>query len=523
MGGSSSQGSKSTSTHRVSTRPSHDHQEKSDQGQGGTLKASVSQQDGRNINVEDSEERGPEAEETWNEGSEEPHLVSSAMTQEGPPSEMHDDVQASSWTQSESEPVSPARTHPPLPSPKEGRASPVPSDGSSASRSDNESPPRKRPRTSLSPTVLQTKSRSVQLVLETKGAVWNTRVHGHDTQAGRKRIDPTLRVTNHNARRSIRTKLTDFAMPGSQVGPTELEEEKESEAEEQNETRSEAYLDRGADIRTRSASQDEVDLVPDIDEENATFDHDLADSGAASSTLAESIVVDLTIPDDDQREEMAEDNSIPEDKAVLSQSEIIRTASLTSTLRFNMQRVSAVWSRLQTVSTLGGTSEGALKAVLINPAASISNAEDSKGAADELSRVIHKEDFSSMQILGQFNLGFIITRRRTKTDSGRLADDLFIVDQHAADEKFNFETLQQTTKIESQKLFRPRPLELTAAEELVAMENLDMLRSNGFEVLIDDTAPAGSGERVKLAAQPVSKGTTFDMQGSTELLRQTNL
>lgn len=48
-----------------------------------------------------------------------------------------------------------------------------------------------------------------------------------------------------------------------------------------------------------------------------------------------------------------------------------------------------------------------------------------------------------MSIVGQFNLGFIITK---------LDADLFIVDQHATDEKYNFETLQKTTKITSQKL-----------------------------------------------------------------------
>lgn len=48
-----------------------------------------------------------------------------------------------------------------------------------------------------------------------------------------------------------------------------------------------------------------------------------------------------------------------------------------------------------------------------------------------------------MQIIGQFNLGFIITK---------LGNDLFIVDQHATDEKYNFETLQRTTSIKGQKL-----------------------------------------------------------------------
>ena len=62
-----------------------------------------------------------------------------------------------------------------------------------------------------------------------------------------------------------------------------------------------------------------------------------------------------------------------------------------------------------------------------------------------------------MQVVGQFNLGFIIARRRC--DDGVDAsvdrlDDLFIIDQHAADEKYNFETLQESTKIASQKLFK---------------------------------------------------------------------
>lgn len=45
------------------------------------------------------------------------------------------------------------------------------------------------------------------------------------------------------------------------------------------------------------------------------------------------------------------------------------------------------------------------------------------------------------QVLGQFNLGFIIARHR---------DDLFIVDQHATDEKYNFERLQRDTVLQGQ-------------------------------------------------------------------------
>ncbi len=45
----------------------------------------------------------------------------------------------------------------------------------------------------------------------------------------------------------------------------------------------------------------------------------------------------------------------------------------------------------------------------------------------------------------QFNLGFIIAK---------LERDLFIIDQHATDEKYNFEQLQQHTVIQSQKLIQ---------------------------------------------------------------------
>lgn len=48
-----------------------------------------------------------------------------------------------------------------------------------------------------------------------------------------------------------------------------------------------------------------------------------------------------------------------------------------------------------------------------------------------------------MKIIGQFNLGFIITR---------LESDLFIIDQHATDEKYNFEMLQKNTILQNQKL-----------------------------------------------------------------------
>lgn len=74
------------------------------------------------------------------------------------------------------------------------------------------------------------------------------------------------------------------------------------------------------------------------------------------------------------------------------------------------------------------------------------NTDDNEIATKALSRVINKNDFSKFEVLGQFNNGFII---------GLLDNhDIFIIDQHAADEKYNFETLQKSTRIKGQQLIK---------------------------------------------------------------------
>ncbi|CAI2191264.1 5655_t:CDS:10, partial [Funneliformis geosporum] len=133
--------------------------------------------------------------------------------------------------------------------------------------------------------------------------------------------------------------------------------------------------------------------------------------------------------------------------------------------------------------------------------------QDNEVAARELNKVISKKDFGLMEIVGQFNLGFIIAK---------LSNDLFIIDQHASDEKYNFETLQLHTKIQSQRLISPRRLELTVAEELVAIENLEILQANGFDFDIDyDASPTN---KLKLLSQPMSKNTVFGVKDLEELI-----
>ncbi|WFC94626.1 ATP-binding mismatch repair protein [Malassezia brasiliensis] len=143
--------------------------------------------------------------------------------------------------------------------------------------------------------------------------------------------------------------------------------------------------------------------------------------------------------------------------------------------------------------------------------------QDIERASHALERVIRKTDFAQMHIVGQFNLGFIIARRHVGGSRGTpVMDDLFIIDQHAADEKYNFECLQRDTRIHSQRLIRPQVLELAPSDELVAAEHADWLKQNGFEIDVDEAqAP---GRRVRLWSKPMSKGTVFDVHDLEELL-----
>lgn len=143
---------------------------------------------------------------------------------------------------------------------------------------------------------------------------------------------------------------------------------------------------------------------------------------------------------------------------------------------------------------------------------------DSVNAEEKLSLTIHKSDFAKMKIIGQFNLGFILASRTShgSDSTNKASDDVFIIDQHASDEKYNFERLQASTTVQSQRLVKPKPLSLTAVEEEIVIEHLDALETNGFLLKIDHDAPVG--ERCHLVALPLSRETTFSLSDLEELI-----
>ncbi|EJD74284.1 CBR-PMS-2 protein [Loa loa] len=128
-------------------------------------------------------------------------------------------------------------------------------------------------------------------------------------------------------------------------------------------------------------------------------------------------------------------------------------------------------------------------------------------AESELAAYISKKDFESMEILGQFNKGFIIVR---------LNNDLFIVDQHASDEKYNFERFQKKARIQTQHLISPRVLDLGVVKEAILRDNVDIFNYNGFEFQFDDEEVVG--KRALLTAIPVLQSWQFSISDIDEML-----
>ena len=140
--------------------------------------------------------------------------------------------------------------------------------------------------------------------------------------------------------------------------------------------------------------------------------------------------------------------------------------------------------------------------------------EGDVAANRELERVFRKGDFSRMRVVGQFNLGFILAA---------LGDDLFIVDQHASDEIYNFERLQRETTLNRQPLMAPAPLDLTAAEEQTVRRHMPTFLANGFGFCdVEERANGGwknaCGCCLALRTVPFSKGTTFGVKDVQELI-----
>ena len=123
---------------------------------------------------------------------------------------------------------------------------------------------------------------------------------------------------------------------------------------------------------------------------------------------------------------------------------------------------------------------------------------------DDLTRILTKQDFPRMRVIGQFNKSFILAL---------LDKDLYILDQHACDEKYNYERLRDTTKFNTQPLIIPQLLNLSASQKMVVTEHKELFEKNGFRIKIDqDTSD------IHLLSLPHSKNITFQVDDFEELV-----
>lgn len=153
--------------------------------------------------------------------------------------------------------------------------------------------------------------------------------------------------------------------------------------------------------------------------------------------------------------------------------------------------------RLSTVGWLFGKSDWETKA---NGATLQSSTPEAHDVGEQDTSVLSlyivaKSDFEEMQVIGQFNLGFILVRSKD--------DNMFIIDQHASNEKYNFELLSNKYHAPSQLLVLPLTVQLTAVDEILVKEKIHIFKLNGFGVKFDADQPPG--QRVKLTLMPLLK------------------
>ncbi|OBT45658.1 hypothetical protein VE00_03523 [Pseudogymnoascus sp. WSF 3629] len=362
---------------------------------------------------------------------------------------------------------------------------------------------------------------------------------------------PSSNVTQQDSTPSFGSRLSQrFAAPGADIEQIdssmdedeesvgeELEEEREEEVEEEVEEEGEEGEEEEEEypegLETEHSS--EMETEEPIEAPGKEYEEEIPDEGGNEVNTAEEIASMADDQDGDYMDE--EDKKALEDAKV---QEMIKAAEevasrpsadnekrANSLLKNDARRkdatvhlvknfnttVDAIAQQLQNLNESLGHFEASTP--FEEPSAS---GIDSVNAEEKLSLTIHKSDFAKMKIIGQFNLGFILASRTShgSDSTNKASDDVFIIDQHASDEKYNFERLQASTTVQSQRLVQPKPLSLTAVEEEIVIEHLDALETNGFLLSIDHDAPVG--ERCHLVALPLSRETTFSLSDLEELI-----
>ena len=328
-------------------------------------------------------------------------------------------------------------------------------------------------------------------------------------------------LADDTARQKFSSSMRAFAAPGSEliksVGKPQSksrESRRYFSSASDNENEPKIY-DRSPNSSSRSEDEDESPTesfgghadkslpMPPTDSES---DEDYLDD-EDKKAREEATVADLI----KQAEEKA---AIPSLDNIRRADQILKgrgqTDSTTQLIQMIDESVERIDQQLQTLKTaLQVSTEYSFSPNFTAPT------EDTS-AEERLALTVSKADFADMHIVGQFNLGFILAVRAPSSSSPN--PDLFIIDQHASDEKYNFERLQANTVVQNQRLVQPHRLDLTAIEEEIVLDNTDALLKNGFRVEIDTSGDEEVGRRCQLVSLPMSRETTFDVTDLEELI-----
>ena len=316
-----------------------------------------------------------------------------------------------------------------------------------------------------------------------------------------------------------------FAAPGSQVDVPEGEEGSASDVEVEEEAEEEAEQDdalgevedaeehaEGDHMDEGTPASEDMDYHPEQDapqreneepEANADGNREDENLDEAKKRAEEEATVQRLIHEAEETAVLSQENSMKRankmNKGAAHRDATVQLASTMDASIPRLQSQHAILERTLEARTMHMEHEA--------------TDDGEKSAEDKLSLTVSKNDFAQMRIIGQFNLGFIIAVR-----PGDDHDELFIIDQHASDEKFNFERLQAETIVQNQRLVRPQRLDLTAVEEEVVLENRDALEKNGFLVTVDESGDEPIGRRCQLISLPLSKEVVFGARDLEELI-----
>ncbi|KAI1409360.1 DNA mismatch repair protein MutL [Hypoxylon sp. FL1857] len=341
-----------------------------------------------------------------------------------------------------------------------------------------------------------------------------------------------------------------------QAGPSRIEATKTTDAEDDSDASSEKLFVGGDNDDSEENDEEESDQESGQDDGDESFQDDAAEENvsepghnsheqpAGPSTANEEDQIDNSpSPAQPTGEEDPEDKveetegaqgenaaDVTQDSSKVSTDETQKRTQ--SFIKGSTKKKDSTFSLLQTlrideehIQNILTMHQEYLKDVSMTTGAElVTDKLDAEDAEEKLSLTISKSDFGKMRIIGQFNLGFILAVRPAKTspddpdEKADRDDELFIIDQHATDEKYNFERLQANTVVQSQRLVQPKALELTALEEEVIRENLEALEANGFIVSMDESGDSPVGSRCQLLSLPLSRETTFSLTDLEELV-----